>query len=121
MVKLGELNSRMKDFFDIWLLSRSFDFDGPTLCEAIEKTFERRGTHLPEGEVVALGRKFSGNLQKQAQWAGFIRRTKLRDVPTLSEIVDALRAFLLPPMRALSGDEPFRFKWIRGERQWSQR
>ena len=31
MVKLGELNSRMKDFFDIWLLSRSFDFDGPRL------------------------------------------------------------------------------------------
>ena len=46
MVKLGELNSRMKDFFDIWLLSRSFDFDGPRLCEAIEKTFKRRGTRF---------------------------------------------------------------------------
>ena len=57
MVKLGELNSRMKDFFDIWLLSRSFDFDGPRLCEAIEKTFKRRGTALPEGEPIALTRR----------------------------------------------------------------
>jgi len=47
MVKLGMLNSRMKDFYDIWLLSRQFDFDGPRLTEAIRLTFERRGTELP--------------------------------------------------------------------------
>src|SRR6202022_3956214 len=64
MVKLGELNSRMKDFFDIWLLSRAFDFNGPTLCEAIEKTFKRRGTVQPDGEPVALAREFSSNPQK---------------------------------------------------------
>ena len=40
MVKLGLLNSRMKDFYDIWFLSRRFDFKGETLIEAIEKTFE---------------------------------------------------------------------------------
>ena len=67
MVKLGELNSRMKDFFDLWLLSRSFDFDGPRLSEAIEKTFSRRGTVLPNGEPVALSREFSGNPQKSAR------------------------------------------------------
>ncbi len=44
MVKLGELNSRMKDFFDIWLLSRSFNFEAAKLCEAIARTFERRWT-----------------------------------------------------------------------------
>jgi predicted nucleotidyltransferase component of viral defense system len=79
MAKLGELNSRMKDFFDIWLLSRSFDFDGPILRQAIEKTFEQRGTVLPIGEPVALTAGFSGNTQKRAQWEGFIRRMKLRD------------------------------------------
>ncbi len=70
MVKLGELNSRMKDFFDVWLLSRSFDFDGPRLCEAIDKTFKRRGTLLPDGEPVALTAEFSGNPEKRAQWQG---------------------------------------------------
>jgi hypothetical protein len=67
MVKLGELNSRMKDFFDPWLLSRAFDFDGPRLSEAIEKTFNRRDTVLPNGEPVALTGEFSGNPQKSAQ------------------------------------------------------
>ena len=47
MVKLGVLNSRMKDFYDIWLLSRQFDFDGANLAEAIRLTFERRDTSVP--------------------------------------------------------------------------
>ena len=118
MVKLGELNSRMKDFFDIWLLSRSFDFDGPRLCEAIEKTFKRRGTALPNGEPMALTAEFSGNPQKQAQWAGFIRRMKLRDVPSLPEIVDGLREFLMPPMEAALKGEQFDLGWVGHQRKW---
>ncbi len=121
MVKLGELNSRMKDFFDLWLLARSFDFDGSRLSEAIEKTFNRRGTVLPNGEPVALRGEFSGNPQKRAQWVGFIRRMKLRDVPALTEIVDELRAFLLPVIQALPAREHFHFKWLASGRQWSER
>jgi hypothetical protein len=121
MIKLGELNSRMKDFFDIWLLSRSFDFDGPRLSGAIEKTFNRRGTVLPNGEPVALTREFSGNPQKRAQWTGFIRRLKVRDVPALTEIVGEMRAFLLPAIQALSAGEHFHSKWLASERQWSER
>jgi hypothetical protein len=120
MIKLGELNSRMKDFFDIWLLSRSFDFDGPTLCEAIKKTFERRGTVLPAGEPVALTAEFSSNAQKQGQWAGFIRRMNLRDVPSLAEIVDRLREFLMVPLRATFGGEDCESKWIASRRRWSE-
>lgn len=47
MVKLGILNSRMKDFYDLWLLSRQFDFDGRVLATAIRKTFENRKTDIP--------------------------------------------------------------------------
>ena len=50
MVKLGITNSRMKDFFDVWFLSRRFDFDGVTLHKAIHATFARRLTALaPKG------------------------------------------------------------------------
>jgi len=118
MVKLGELNSRMKDFFDIWLLSRSFDFDGSRLCEAIEMTFKRRRTTLPKAEPIALTPEFFGNSQKQTQWAGFVRRMKLRDVPSLGDIVDGLREFLMPPMRALSRSEHFDLKWVSKDRHW---
>ena len=44
IVKLGLLNSRMKDFYDIWLLSRQFNFDGPTLATAVSRTFVNRKT-----------------------------------------------------------------------------
>jgi predicted nucleotidyltransferase component of viral defense system len=118
MVKLGELNSRMKDFFDVWLLSRSFDFVGQNLCEAIAKTFKRRGTPIPNDEPIAFGVEFCGHAQKQAQWAGFIRRMKLRDVPSLPEIVDVLRAFLLPPMEAALRGEQFDLGWVGHQRKW---
>ena len=118
MVKLGELNSRMKDFFDVWLLSRSFDFNGARLSEAIEETFKRRGTVLPNGEPVALTREFYSNPQKQAQWAGFIRRMKLGDVPSFPEIVDGLREFLMPLVRAVSKSEYFDLGWISHRRKW---
>ncbi len=47
MAKLGVLNSRMKDFFDLWLVARLFDFDAKTLTTAIQKTFTRRETEIP--------------------------------------------------------------------------
>lgn len=57
MIKLGVLNSRMKDFYDIWLLSRQCDFDGAKLAEAFRLTFERRGTALP-AEIDAFTEPF---------------------------------------------------------------
>ena len=79
MVKLGVLNSRMKDFYDIWLLSRQFDFDGAKLTEAIRLTFERRGTKLPL-KIEAFAEPFIET--KQTQWAAFCKRLQQNQVPT---------------------------------------
>ena len=46
MVFLGTVNSRMKDFYDIWLLARQFEFSGTDLAVAIARTFAKRGTAL---------------------------------------------------------------------------
>ena len=55
MVHLGSLNSRMKDFYDVWRLARQFEFDDSVLSEAIKQTFDNRGTELiPFGELSAL-------------------------------------------------------------------
>ena len=80
MVKLGILNSRMKDFFDIWLMSRQFDFKGATLAEAVSKTFSTRGTKI-QSEPIALTDSFAEDAAKAAQWRGFMRRNRLEDVP----------------------------------------
>ena len=79
MVALGMLNSRMKDFFDLWAISEAFDFDGALLARAITNTFERRGTPLPSETPVALTAEFAE--AKQAQWAAFLRRTEIALAP----------------------------------------
>ncbi|MGH8162214.1 MAG: nucleotidyl transferase AbiEii/AbiGii toxin family protein [Gammaproteobacteria bacterium] len=99
MVKLGELNSRMKDFYDIWLLSRQFDFDGEVLNEAIRLTFNQRRTEIPE-RVVALSEEFGW--AKQIQWQAFRRRLGQENAPEMfAEIIGDLHTFLNPVAIAL--------------------
>ena len=109
MVKLGMLNSRMKDFYDIWLLSRQFDFKGAELVQAIRLTFERRGTKLPL-EIEAFTRPFVD--AKQTQWSAFRSRIQQPHVPeSFAEITTSLDRFLSPVVSALSSDEPSPVNW----------
>jgi hypothetical protein len=68
MVDLGISNSRMKDFSDVAIAARRVAFDGESLVVAVRATFRRRGTALPEGEVVALSEKFVQDSSAQANW-----------------------------------------------------
>ncbi|MFC2172288.1 nucleotidyl transferase AbiEii/AbiGii toxin family protein [Acidobacteriota bacterium] len=111
MVKLGALNSRMKDFFDIWLLSRLYDFKGQILAKAIVTTFETRKTEIPE-KLAALTKTFSNDEAKIVQWRAFLRRSRLDDVPGhLSDIITAIHEFLEPVIDAASAHVPFRGEW----------
>ena len=58
MVKLGMANSRMKDFYDLWVMARRFEFSGPVLSAAIKATFERRKTAMPSSTQLALTAEF---------------------------------------------------------------
>jgi hypothetical protein len=111
MVKLGMLNSRMKDFFDIWLLSRQFDFEGRTLSTAIAKTFATRRTVVP-AEPIALTDAFATDRSKQTQWQGFVRRSRLQYAPSvLTEVVAAVAVFLGPVTKALASGTGFEHIW----------
>jgi predicted nucleotidyltransferase component of viral defense system len=111
MTALGIANSRMKDFYDIWLLARSFDFNGPTLAQAIAETFSTRGTEA-QASPTALSNDFAGNAEKQAQWRGFLRRSRVAPCPQeLAEAIGALRIFLSPVLQAVSGGQSFRSVW----------
>lgn len=74
MVVLGIANSRMKDFYDIWTLARSFPFRLPTLARSLRATFERRGTPLPDGLPFALTSEFLDDPVKKTQWQAFRKR-----------------------------------------------
>lgn len=111
MVKLGLLNSRMKDFYDIWFLCRIFDFKGETLVEAIRKTFERRKTPLTS-EPTIFNPSFMKDENKQAQWLGFINKAKLADAPAIFENVAAeVKVFLQPAAASIVDRQTFRFFW----------
>lgn len=111
MVKLGLLNSRMKDFYDIWLLSRQFDFDGVKLAAAIEKTFAHRGTKVTS-EPVAFSPEFASDPTKTVQWQAFVRKSRLSDASTeLAAVVDDVAKFLAPPAAAASSGQPFEQIW----------
>lgn len=95
MVALGQANSRMKDFYDIWVLSRTFTFDPVRLSSAIEATFNRRDTALPSEPPLALTERFSNDPQKQIQWRAFCRDIG-QEPGSLAEVVSDLQAFLMP-------------------------
>ena len=109
IVALGTLNSRMKDFYDLWMLSREFDFDGATLAMAIRATFGRRRTPLPKDLPPALGEEFVADAAKQIQWRAFVSRGELRDGEVgLEAAVRGVRGFAWPLLAALAagGDQP---------------
>jgi hypothetical protein len=111
MTKLGLLNSRMKDFFDIFLLSRQFDFDGEVLRSAIETTFRHRGTTVSP-EPTAFTTAFASDASKVSQWQGFLRKSKILNTPTdLATIIAGIAMFLSPPAAAIRDGNGFDLHW----------
>jgi hypothetical protein len=110
MVKLGTLNSRMKDFYDIWLLSRQSSFDGPTLARALVATFANRKTAI-EVNPVALTTIFSESSTAETQWRAFVRKGRLGDAPEhLLETTTHLATFLAPVAEGAQRGE-FNMRW----------
>ena len=111
MVKLGMLNSRMKDFFDVWLLARQFDFEGRALATAIAQTFATRRTVIP-AEPIALTDAFAADTSKQAQWQSFIRTSRRQHAPDiLADVITTLAVFLEPIVKALASGQAFEHVW----------
>jgi hypothetical protein len=95
MVALGRANTRMKDFYDIWVLARSHTFDDDRLARAIAATFARRRTEIPENLPDALTPAFANDATKQTQWSAFISDVAMDPGP-LAKVIEELAAFLMP-------------------------
>ncbi|MBU0909517.1 MAG: nucleotidyl transferase AbiEii/AbiGii toxin family protein [Proteobacteria bacterium] len=109
MVKLGELNSRMKDFYDIWLLSRQFDFTKDRIKEAISETMRNRGTNLPQ-EIAAFSDSFLA--MKAGQWKAFHRRLNQQNVPAdFAEVVSQIKTFIDPVVESILSGKPTPTNW----------
>jgi nucleotidyltransferase AbiEii toxin of type IV toxin-antitoxin system len=115
IVALGQVNSRMKDFYDLVALSRLFDFDGTIVRAAIAATFERRGTALPTKRPPGLTKAFARDRQKITQWTAFVRRESLLLNPgDLVAAVQEISRFVMPPAKAGQAGKPFTHTWRPG-------
>ncbi len=115
LAAFGIAISRMKDFYDMWVLSKHFTFRGAPLSAAIAATFERRGTPIPAGVPTALTDEFSNDRIKQNQWAAFLIRNGLTDsAPDLSSVIRDLGAFLLAPLQAAAERQALLKSWKPG-------
>jgi len=115
MVELEKANSRMKDFYDLWILSRHLEFKGDVLTRSIKATFERRATSLSSDAPMALTEEFSKDPVKITQWKAFIRRLPAATKGlSLEEVITALGIFLIPPLKAMNQDTGFEMVWLPG-------
>jgi hypothetical protein len=111
MVQLGITNSRMKDYHDLWFMSRHFEFEGSTLAAALRGTFDRRRTMLPQQAPVALTVEYADDANRARQWAAFIRRAGAEKSPGLGVVIEEVAEFVLPPAFAAENAQPFNQYW----------
>lgn len=114
MIEIGLANSRMKDYHDIWMLSRTLEFDGQDLAEALRATFERRDTELPTEIPAELTSEYTGQPETSRMWDTYRKgfSEAVTDLPDdLHEVADAIAAFVMPASVAAASGVAFRETW----------
>lgn len=114
MVSLEAINSRMKDFYDIYLMSQHLEFKGNILVGAVLATFTNRGTDIPTDTPLALSPEFGEVPGKQEQWNAFMKSLHTDNLPSLDQVVSWLSGFLMPVLKNASTDKPFDRTWVKG-------
>lgn len=110
LVRFGMFNGRLKDFYDLWCLARTFTFDGVVLSRAIRATFAQRETAFPADLPSGLSSDFAR--EHKTQWLAFLKRNRLRlENVEFSEVLATLALFLMPPLLAASSATNFHRVW----------
>jgi len=94
---LGMLNSRLKDYYDLYSLSQGCDATSAAISKAIKATFRRRNTVVPDAWPIGLTSEFAGDAAKQRQWNAFLEKSRVPG-PTLAQVIDAIRRLLSEPL-----------------------
>jgi hypothetical protein len=114
IVELESANSRMKDYYDLWVLVKQLKFTGSVVREAIASTFRRRGTPVPSDLPLGLTERFTQNAMKQAQWNAFMRKLGHESDLPLSKATDVFACFVMPVCSSIVQDIPFDGVWPPG-------
>jgi predicted nucleotidyltransferase component of viral defense system len=100
MIRHGDLNSRMKDYYDLWLISETFEFDGLSLQNAIEATFNNRDTDIPDDRPSPLSDDFAR--ANQTRWVNFLNKMELKDTQAedFERVLETIWKFLEHPVQS---------------------
>lgn len=112
MIHLGHLNSRMKDFYDIWRISQQFEFHGDALSEAVRGTFEKRGTEVIEFDDLA--RDLGNNENFGKLWNAFLQKSKLAGPDEFAVVLASISKFLAPVFKSILKSKPINGAWHAG-------
>ena len=117
IVSLGLINSRYKDFYDIYQIAKNYNLDGNELKTAIQDTFEHRGTGFDD--IVAFAPEFANDPIHIQRWNAFIKKKKAMENVSLAEVIELLKTLLEPTVISINADIPFNFVWNKLLRNWS--
>ena len=115
-VSLGLANGRYKDFYDIYVLADSYDFDGMALMKAIVETFTHRGTSFDD--IAAFDDDFTKDEIRQGRWRVFIKKKKALVKVEFEETMQLLKELLLPIVDSIQNDNSFEQTWSKETKSW---
>lgn len=111
IVKLGLTNTRTKDYYDLLVLARTFDFNGQELASSLAVTFRNRSTEIPTGIPDGLTDAFAADTAARGRWQAFLTRNDLPRDSEWPQAVAAIRSFVMDPLRAATANGEFRRSW----------
>lgn len=111
IVARGLTNSRLRDYYDLWLLPTLRSYDGSELAAALAATFGHRGTALPTEVPPGLSDAYFGTLAAQAGWRSFLTNRVIEAPSDLSDVCEAIIVFIMPPVAAAAAGQSFEKTW----------
>ncbi len=101
-----------KDFYDIWLMMRQFNFNGFQLAEALRRTFKHRKTPFPQDSPLFAEEIYDEKSDRQILWNAFLKKGDIKHAPEkLSTTAKEIERFLIKPLDAIKKDYKFNETW----------
>ena len=113
---MGFINSRYKDFYDIYILAIRFDFKGENLRKAMAETFEHRRVSLVR--IVAFEEEFIDDVAHKSRWMGLLKSRRADVTITFEECINFIKHFLEPVLTSISNNEHFDKAWDHKVGEW---
>ena len=116
IVSLGLVNSRYKDFYDIYVITKSKSMDGIKLQTAVMETFKYRKTRF--NDIAAFTDEYMNDKINQIRWNSFIKKKQVNETVTFEEIIKYCKKFLEPIVDSIANDSGFDFIWDHSKENW---